>query len=429
LGRPSTVEVVAYDASRAGPSESSATVRFASPLALTHLARHPGELGFVRAYVDGAIDVEGDLHAVIDLAFRSNLHLRVSNALRLAAAAAPHIARRAGAPPEEARLGGRLHSKRRDAAAVVHHYDVSNDFYRLLLGPSLTYSCAVYQRPDQPLADAQANKYDLICRKLDLRPGMRLLDVGCGWGGMALHAAVHYGVDVVGITLSPAQHELATARIAAAGLTGRAEIRIQDYRDVSDGPYDAISSIGMVEHVGRANLDAYCGRLHRLLTPGGRLLNHGINRQAVRAGPGVAGRATLVVRRVATAAGSRRTSRIDSPLMQRYIFPDGELHELGTLVSTLQQNGLEIAHVEGFRAHYALTLRAWEQNLTAGWDRAVADVGERRVRIWRLYLVACALAFEHGSTEIHQILAVKPHHTAKPPPLDWIPTGDVGPAT
>jgi cyclopropane-fatty-acyl-phospholipid synthase len=162
------------------------------------------------------------------------------------------------------------------------------------------------------------------------------------------------------------------------------------------------------------------------LTPGGRLLNHGINRQAVQARPGIAGRATLAAQRVATAAGSRRTSRIDSPLMQRYVFPDGELHELGTLVSTLQQNGLEIAHVEGFRAHYALTLRAWDQNLTAGWDHAVAHVGERRARIWRFYLVACALAFEHGSTEIHQILAVKPDQAAEPPPLRWIPVDDAG---
>jgi cyclopropane-fatty-acyl-phospholipid synthase len=290
---------------------------------------------------------------------------------------------------------------------VTHHYDVSNDFYRLLLGESLTYSCAVYQQPDQPLAEAQANKYDLICRKLDLQPGMRLLDVGCGWGGMALHAATYYGVDIVGITLSPAQHELATARIAEAGLTTAADIRIQDYRDLNDGPYDAISSIGMVEHVGRAHLDTYCQRLQQLLSPGGRLLNHG--------------RATLAAQRVTIAAGSRRMSRIDSPLMQRYIFPDGELHELGTLVSTLQQNGLEIAHVEGLSAHYALTLRAWEQNLMAGWEHAVAHVGERRARIWQLYLVACALAFEHGSTEIHQILAVKPNHTAAPPPLRWIP--------
>ena len=244
-------------------------------------------------------------------------------------------------PAEEARLGGVRHSRKRDAAAIAHHYDVSNAFYRIVLGPSMTYSCAVWERGDVTLEDAQAAKYELVSRKLGLEPGMRLLDVGCGWGGMVVHAAANHGVRAVGVTLSRRQAEWAEKAVAEAGLADRVEIRYQDYRDVRDGPFDAISSIGMFEHVGLSQLRVYFGGLRRLLRPGGRLLNHGIAR------PPNAG----------------RTRFQPNSFIDRYVFPDGELHELGSVVSTMQGTGFEVRHVESLREHYALTLRAWVRNL------------------------------------------------------------------
>ena len=288
-------------------------------------------------------------------------------------------------PPEEARLGGVRHSKERDAAAIAFHYDVSNAFYRIVLGPSMTYSCAVWEHEDVPLEDAQAAKYELVCRKLGLEPEMRLLDVGCGWGGMVLHAAANHGVRAVGVTLSRRQAEWAEKAVAEAGLADRVEIRYQDYRDVRDGPFDAISSIGMFEHVGLSQLRVYFGGLRRLLRPGGRLLNHAIAR------PPNAG----------------RTRFQPNTFIDRYVFPDGELHEVGNVVSTMQRAGYEVRHVESLREHYALTLRAWVSNLETGWDDAVAEVGPGRARVWRLYMAAAALNFEAGRTQVHQVLAVR----------------------
>ena len=239
--------------------------------------------------------------------------------------------------------------------------------------------------PDVTLEDAQAEKYELVCRKLGLEPGMRLLDVGCGWGGMVLHAAANHGVRAVGVTLSRRQAEWAEKAVAEAGLADRVEIRYQDYRDVRDGPFDAISSIGMFEHVGLSQLRVYFGGLRRLLRPGGRLLNHGISR------PPNAGRTRF-----------RRNGFID-----RYVFPDGELHEIGSVVSTIQRSGLEVRHLESLREHYALTLRAWVRNLESSWDDAVAEVGSGRARVWRLYMAASALNFEAGRTQVHQVLAVR----------------------
>jgi cyclopropane-fatty-acyl-phospholipid synthase len=303
-------------------------------------------------------------------------------------------------PEEEARLHGKLHSKARDAAAISHHYDVSNDFYRLFLGETLTYSCAYFSASDASLDDAQRAKYDLICRKLGLRPGMRLLDVGCGWGGMLIHAAEHYGVDAVGVTVSRRQHELALARIADAGLAGRVDVRFQDYRDVDDGPYDAVSSIGMFEHVGLARLGEYFSALHRLLPPQGRLLNHGISRPP---GPAAIDRNSFI---------------------GRYVFPDGELHEVGQVVSAMQQHGFEVRDVESLREHYARTLRCWVANLEAEWDRAQQLVGPARARVWRLYMAASAVNFEAGRTAIHQVLGVKtgPRGESGMPPTraEWL---------
>jgi cyclopropane-fatty-acyl-phospholipid synthase len=405
------VAIEAYDGSRAGPTDASATVVIRNPDALTRVITRPGELGLARAYVAGDIDLDGDIYALFDFIERMPaLHLSVPTVLGLLRTAGPAALKRLPPPPEEARLAGGLHSKRRDRDAIVHHYDVSNAFYRMVLGPSMTYSCAVWSSPDITLEQAQANKYDLICRKLGLQPGMRLLDVGCGWGGMLLHAAERYGVTGVGVTLSRDQEELATKRVAEAGLGGQIEIRRQDYRDVSDGPFDAISSIGMFEHVGRNRMEEYFRRLLALLRPGGRLLNHAIARPGYPQPDTPTGRARGAYRRLATAAGSRVTSRVDSKFMDRYVFPDGELHEVGVVVSMLQETGFEVRHLESLREHYALTLRRWVANLEDNWDAAVAEVGEGRARVWRLYMAGCARIFELDHVQIHQVLAIKTEH-------------------
>ena len=266
--------------------------------------------------------------------------------------------------------------------AVTHHYDVSNAFYELVLGPSMTYSCAVWEHADLTLEQAQTAKYELVARKLALRPGMRLLDVGCGWGGMALHAAARHGVQVVGITLSQPQASYATQAARRAGVHSRVTFRVQDYRDVTDGPFDAISSIGMVEHVGDSRLPGYADHLFDQLRPGGRLLNHGIGSPS-------------------------DPVFLPNPFVARYVFPDGELPEVGRVVSVLQRRGFEVRHQEGLREHYALTLRAWVRNLEDRWDDAVREVGANRARVWRLYMAACAITFGLGGVTVHQVLAVK----------------------
>jgi cyclopropane-fatty-acyl-phospholipid synthase len=393
LGPDLPIAVRAYDGSRLGPADAPATLLIRSPNVFRRLISAPGELGLGRAYVSGELDVEGDLYAAL-AALRDRIpSLRAFGARRWAdvLGLAGSSVLRSGLRPlpiprEEARLRGVRHSKERDAASIAHHYDVSNAFYRIVLGPSMTYSCAVWERPDVTLEQAQAAKYELVCRKLGLGPGTRLLDVGCGWGGMVVHAAANHGVRAVGVTLSRRQAEWAEKAVADAGLADRVEIRYQDYRDVRDGPFDAVSSIGMFEHVGLSQLRTYFGGIRRLLRPGGRLLNHGIGR------PPNAGRTRF-----------RPNSFID-----RYVFPDGELHEVGSVVSTIQRSGLEVRHLESLREHYALTLRAWVRNLEAGWDEAVAEVGPGRARVWRLYMAASALNFEAGRTQVHQVLAVKP---------------------
>jgi cyclopropane-fatty-acyl-phospholipid synthase len=384
LGGDIPVAVRAYDGSTAGPDDAEATLVVRSPDALRRILTAPGELGFARAYVAGDLDVDGDIWAVLRLRERmTTVRLRSRDLLRLVSELGGwQKLRRVAPPPEEAHLHGRRHSQARDAAAISHHYDVSNEFYRLVLGPSLTYSCAVFHEPDDTLEEAQANKYELICRKLGLEPGMRLLDVGCGWGGMAMHAAARHGAHVVGVTISKRQAELAEKRVVEAGLSDAVQIRLQDYRDVDDGPYDAISSIGMFEHVGESRLAEYFGRLRALLRPGGRLLNHGISRP-----PG----------------GNSRLPR--RSFINRYVFPDGELHEIGRVTSLVQHAGFEVRHLETLREHYGLTLRRWVANLEGAWDRAVEEVGEARARVWRLYMAASAVNFEQGRSQIHHILA------------------------
>jgi cyclopropane-fatty-acyl-phospholipid synthase len=285
-------------------------------------------------------------------------------------------------------VSGARHSKRRDLQAVSQHYDVGNDFYRIVLGESMVYSCAYWtsDAPGYGLADAQRDKLDLICRKLGLKPGMRLLDVGSGWGSLAMHAAREYGVSVLGITLSTEQADYARKQVAEAGLTDQVEIRIQDYRDLDDGPFDAISSIGMAEHVGTGPYKAYAEILHSQLKPGGRLLNHQIARLHL------------------PPKAPQQRSFIDA-----YVFPDGELAPVGTTVTLLEEAGFEVRDVHALREHYARTLRAWVANIEAEWSTAVHLTSPGRARVWRLYMAASALAFEQSRIGVNQILAVKTH--------------------
>lgn len=383
-----------WDGSEAGPPDAPVRLVLRRRRALRRLVWEPNELGLARAFVSGDLDVESDFFeslasleelienrqvgpASIDAATKLDM---VKTALRLGAIGLPPKP-----PVEEIRLAGRLHSKRRDAEAISHHYDVGNDFYALVLGPSMTYSCAVWGDGVETLAEAQTAKVDLVARKLGLREGMRVLDVGCGWGTFVIHAAKVYGAHAVGVTLSQAQADFARKRVAEEGLSDLVEIRVQDYRDVRDGPFDAISSIGMAEHVGQAQLPVYTKTLYDLLKPQGRLLNHAISRKA-----GVAGHTT------------ERTSFIN-----RYVFPDGELETVSTMVSAIEDAGFEVRDVEALREHYALTLRAWVKNLEEHWPEAVRLTSEGRARVWRLYMAGSALTFERGSIGVNQVLAVK----------------------
>ena len=374
------------------PDETVATLKFTSPDAIRRLLWMPNELGLGRAYVSGEVDLEGDLFDVVT-AFRDSKPevASVGRAWKVLPAAVV-AAKRTGAlgrplppPPEEARLHGWRHSLKRDATAIGHHYDVGNDFYRLVLGPTMTYSCARFAQPDFTLEDAQTAKHDLICRKLGLHehPGARLLDVGCGWGSMAIHAALHYDARAVGITISKAQAALARQRVEEAGVGDRVEIRLQDYRDLRGERFDAISSVGMSEHVGHDKLDQYFETLRAALVSEGRLLNHAIS----------------------SVGGSSLGPR---SFVGRYVFPDGELIDVGDTVLAMERAGFEVRDVESLREHYARTLRCWVSNLESNWDQAVKLAGEPRAKIWRLYMAGSAVGFEDGGIAIHQVLGVVP---------------------
>ncbi len=401
LGVPLPLRIRAWDGSQAGPP-GAPTLVVRNRRAVRRLLWKPGELGLARAWVAGDLDVEGDLYTALGLisglvwerdedARGAGQALRdpeVRAAVRgLVALAGPPLP---PAPPREEvrRPRRRLHTKRTDKRAISHHYDVGNDFYEIVLGPSMVYSCAYWPAPEADggtLETAQRDKLELISRKLDLAPGLRLLDVGCGWGSMAIHAAREHGVSVVGITLSQEQAAYARKRVADEGLTDRVEIRVQDYRDVTDGPYDAISSVGMAEHVGAERYLEYAAVLHRLLKPGGRLLNHQIARRPEREGS---------------------TYSVDA-FIDSYVFPDGELAPVGTTVTQLERAGFEVRDVESIREHYALTLRRWVTNLEGEWARAVGLAGAGRARVWRLYMAASALAFERNRIGVNQVLAIR----------------------
>jgi cyclopropane-fatty-acyl-phospholipid synthase len=405
-----------WDGSETRYGDPDAMIVVRSPHALRRLLYQPNELGLSRAFVAGEIDVDGDIFSLLDPPAdasgpRRRVDARTAVALWRAAVRLNAVGWPIVPPPEEARLAGRLHSRRRDAQAISHHYDVGNEFYRLVLGDTLTYSCGYWPRSEMTLDESQDAKHELICGKLGLRPGARLLDVGCGWGGLVIHAARTFGVSAVGVTLSHEQERLARERVAAAGVADRVEIRRQDYRELRNVSFDAISSVGMFEHVGAAQTGEYFGRLCALLAPGGRLLNHAISRPS---GTG--------------ATAIRRNS-----FMARYVFPDGELLEVGAAVSAMQNAGIEVRDVESLREHYARTLRAWVANLERHHKDAEALVGAPRVRIWRLYMAASAVAFERNRLSIHQVLAVRPEGNGTsrmPPTRDWItPTAPVDIAT
>ncbi len=390
-------------------SANDITLKILRRDALNRVLTHPGELGLARAYVAGDIDIDGDLDALFELSTPPiRQMLNATNLRSLASVVGVSAFRPLTPPPIEARQRGVLHSRSRDRQAISHHYDVSNRFYEMVLGPSMTYSCAVFNTPDDTLETAQKRKVDLVARKLDLQPGMRLLDVGCGWGAMAIHAASTYGAKVVGITLSEPQQRYATERARIAGVDDLVEFRLQDYRDVKDGPFDAISSIGMSEHVGRRALPAYTQALFDLLRPGGRLLNHAIGRPVSFDADPRPSTASEAARQMQIALGMRGPSKIGSPFIERYVFPDGELHEVGTMVSMFQAHGFEVRHLESLREHYAITLRHWVDNLVKRFDEAVQEVGEQRARVWRLYMAGSAVGFERHHLEIHQVLCVKP---------------------
>lgn len=407
--------VEAFDGSVVEPTivspANGLTLKILTPDALIRVLRRPGELGLARAFVAGDLELDGDLDALFALQVPPLGHLFSPSALgpllRLLGASA---LRPLAPPPIEARQHGALHSRRRDADAISHHYDVSNRFYEMVLGPSMTYSCAVFTDAKDTLEVAQRRKVDLICRKLGLQPGMRLLDVGCGWGTMAIHAAMHFGVSVVGVTLSTEQQSYAIRRAREMGVDDLCEFRLQDFRDVRDGPFDAISSIGMSEHVGRRSLAPYARQMFDLLAPGGRFLNHAIGRPISTKDDPRPRRVTEAWRQTQVAWGMRGPSRVRSDFIERYVFPDGELHDIGTMVSLFQAHGLEVRHLESLREHYALTLRHWVDNLVKRFDEAVEEVGKERARVWRLYMAGSAVNFERHHLEIHQVLTVKPVH-------------------
>jgi len=361
----------------------SPTLTFHTPRALAHVLRAPGELGLGRAYVAGMLDVDdldGGLR-MVDTFEPPRLGVRDMARLGVGLVRACGLVIPPPVPDVELRLRGQRHTIARDRRAVRHHYDVGNDFFALFLDRSMTYSCAYFSGGAQTLEEAQEAKLELVCKKLALTEGERVLDVGCGWGSFVIHAAARHGVRAVGITLAERQAELARERVREAGVADRVEIRVADYREVSDGPFDAIASIGMVEHVGDEQIDVYARRLYDLLRPGGRLLNHGI----------------------------AKLQDLDTPdegaFSERFVFPDGVPLPLSRIQAALERAGLVTRHVEGLPNDYFRTLGYWIESFDSHWDDAVRIAGIERARIWKLYLRAGRQAFETGWASVYQVLA------------------------
>jgi cyclopropane-fatty-acyl-phospholipid synthase len=364
------------------PSTNGGGPRFSvrSPAAFAHALRAPGQLGLGRAYVSGELEVD-DMDAVLDLLDTwqpPSLDRAARARLALAAARASGLRLPPRPPPADLQPRGTRHRRARDARAVRHHYDLPAEFFELFLGPSMTYSCAVFSRGATTLEEAQETKLEMVCTKLDLKPGMRVLDIGCGWGSFAIHAAERHGVKVVGITLSPPQVERGQRVAAERGLSDSVDLRVADYRELADEPFDAVASIGMVEHVGANQIDVYARQVARLVKPGGRILNHGIARL-------------------------RHTDAEAGPFSERYVFPDAAPLHLSRIQLALERAGIETEHVEGLRMDYAETLKHWARNLEDKLDRATQLAGPERIRVWRLYLRAARRGFESGFTSIYQV--------------------------
>ena len=367
-----------------GPSDAAATIVLEHPGALRSMLLPPNDLSAGEAYVFGDVDFQGDIFSVLDFGARLGEAKRGA----LAKGRLLWLLRQL---PEEIRrdesnrpgISGKLHSAGRDKEAVTHHYDTGNDFFAQFLDPAMVYSCAHFLSPTESLEVAQQRKLDLVCRKLRLVPEMRLLDVGCGWGALVIHAAREYGVRATGITLSGEQAAEARRRIAEAGVGGRVEILERDYRDLS-GEFDAIASIGMVEHVGRKELVGYFEGLRKVLAPGGQILNHGI-----------------VTR-------DRKVRRVTPTFVNTYVFPDGELVPIDTVAGSAEAAGLELRDAESLRASYGLTLRHWVRNLERNREAAVAAAGEEVYRIWRVYMAGSAVAFERAAISVYQLLLSDP---------------------
>src|SRR6202050_823221 len=392
-GPDAPVEFKAYDGSTAGSPDSPIKITIRSPVAVSYLAQAPGALGLARAYVSGHLDLDGNMFTALSrLSKAQDSQISWADRLKLLQSlGGPKVLfPRIPPPPQEVqprRRGltvARMHSKSRDANSISHHYDVSNRFYEWVLGPTMAYTCACYPSEDATLEEAQAYKFDLVARKLGLQSGMRLLDVGCGWGGMVIHAAREYGVKALGVTLSAQQAAWGQAAIEREGLSGLAEIRHLDYRDVTETGFDAVSSIGLTEHIGKQNLPSYFSFLYGKLNAGGRLLNHCITRPD----------------------NIEPAIRIRG-FINRYVFPDGELEGPGYLISLMTDTGFEVRHEENLREHYAKTLAAWCANLDAHWDEAVQEVGQGTARVWRLYMAGSRLGFDRNHIELHQVLGVK----------------------
>ncbi len=376
-----------WDGTEVRATESPApTFTFRSPQALAHVLRAPGELGLGRAYVAGLIEVD-DLEAallMVDTFEPPPLPLRRRARLALALVRACGLLAPPRRPATELRLRGERHTVARDRRAVRHHYDVGNEFFALFLDRSMTYSCALFSRGAATLEEAQEAKLELVCTKLALKRGERVLDVGCGWGSFAVHAAARHGVRVLGVTLSEPQAQLGRDRASAAGVADLVEIRVADYREVADEPFDAIASIGMVEHVGAERIDVYATRLGALLRPGGKLLNHGIAKLKDFDDPD------------------------EGPFSERFVFPDGVPLPLSRIELALERAGLVTTHVEGLADDYAQTLRHWIERFDSRYDEAVRLAGVERARIWGLYLRAARLGFQTGWASIYQVLAERP---------------------
>ncbi|MBM7519774.1 SAM-dependent methyltransferase [Nocardioides nitrophenolicus] len=391
----------AYDGSSAGDLDLPYGIELVNERGLSYIMTAPGDLGLARAYVAGDLVLHGAhpgdpypafalLKDHTDFGIPGPLEaVGILRSLGLSHLIPPPPPPQEHLPAWRTRLEGLRslhwwgrHSQERDADAIHHHYDVSNTFYEHVLGPSMTYTCAVFPTEDATLEEAQDHKYDLVCRKLDLKPGQRLLDLGCGWGGMVRHAAKHYGVKAIGVTLSREQATWAQEEIKRQGLDHLAEVRHSDYRDVEERDFDAISSIGLTEHIGIANYPAYFAFIHDRLRPQGRMLNHCITRHD-------------------------NVDRRTGAFIDRYVFPDGELAGSGTIVEAVENAGLEVQHHENFRVHYAKTLAGWCRNLADNWDACVAETDEGTARVWGLYMAGSRIAFERNEIQLHHVLATR----------------------